>query len=54
MDVKPLMVLWRSASEWTAPAMLEAQIVGSQPTWGAVPRDRWNASSYSHGGMFPQ
>lgn len=42
------------AAEWTAPAMLEAQVVGSQPARGAVPRDRWNVSSYSRGGMFPQ
>ncbi|WP_207943240.1 carboxymuconolactone decarboxylase family protein [Actinomadura sp. KC345] len=39
---------------WTAPAMLEARVVGSQPVWAVVPRDRWNASSYSRGGMFPQ
>lgn len=34
--------------------MSEAQIVGSQPARVVVPRDRWNASSYSRGGMFPQ
>src|SRR5690606_8039765 len=43
-----------SPAGWTAPAMLEAQVVGSQPARGAVPRDRWNVSSYSRGGMFPQ
>src|SRR5690606_24449451 len=39
---------------WTAPAMLEAGSLGSQPARAAVPRDRWNASSYSRGGTFPQ
>ncbi|MFC5750868.1 hypothetical protein [Actinomadura rugatobispora] len=36
---------------WTALAMLEAGSVGSQPAAAAEPRDRWNASSYSRGGM---
>ncbi|TDC41245.1 transposase [Actinomadura sp. KC345] len=44
----------RGVKIWTAPAMLEARVVGSQPVWAVVPRDRWNASSYSRGGMFPQ
>jgi hypothetical protein len=41
-------------SDWTAPAKLEAGSLGSQPARGVAPRDRWNASSYSRGGMFPQ
>jgi site-specific recombinase XerD len=39
---------------WTAPAKLEAGSLGSQSARGVAPRDRWNASSYSRGGTFPQ
>jgi hypothetical protein len=41
-------------ADWTAPAKLEAGSLGSQPARDVMPRDRWNASSYSDGGMFPQ
>jgi hypothetical protein len=41
-------------ADWSAPAKLEAGSLGSQPARDVIPRDRWNASSYSDGGMFPQ
>jgi putative transposase len=46
-------IIVEGAVPWTAPAMWEARSVGSQPAAAAEPCDRWNASSYSRGGMFP-